>query len=77
MIRPLKAITSQFKIDFKDFIAKNKKLAWILENIDKDFKDSYEDERQLSKVLDKACAINEIHNPEYKKLKVRQGTNVH
>jgi hypothetical protein len=28
-------------------------------------------------VVDKACAINEIHNPEYRKLKVRQGTNAH
>jgi hypothetical protein len=60
-IRPNKAVPSNFKVMFRDFSSKNKRLAWVMQNIEKDFcnefKEKYPAFKKLAVVHDLAAKI--------------------
>ena len=78
-IRTNKLIPTNFKSMFRDFVSKNKKLAWVMDHIDDEFcsafKKEYPSSKTLSAVHKIAGEIYSEHCENYMKYRVRKGEN--
>jgi hypothetical protein len=76
-IRPNQVIPSNYASIYRDSFNKNKKLAWVIQNIDEpychEFKGIYQTFKKLADVLALAAKIYSENCEAYKKDKVRRG----